>query len=270
LLNLLIAAVERRNGALHRHDWEAMTFRIGVPRSEATVSAPFPPTPGWLDLLPSGQGARDYAERLSTFSWTSFFADCRGGEWLEEARRQWSHYYDFVLIDSRTGLTDSGGVCTIQMPDALVLVFSANDQSFEGGMQVAAAAQNARRGYGRDRGQLTVIPLLSRWCGDEEVDIAERWMRRFDTELAPFVSSWLPKEFSPRNFLERMRVPHVARFSFGEPLPVLTHSLTDASLPGLAFENLARLLASGMREAGKIIDPAYKPPALYPRVKGHR
>ena len=121
----------------------------------------------------------------------------------------------------------------LQLPDTLVLVFAANDQSFNGGMQVVAAAQKARHSYGHDRGQLTVVPLLSRWCGDAEVDIADEWMRRFDSELASVVGAWLPKEFTPRQLLERLRVPHVARFSFGEPLPVLTHSLTDPTLPGL-------------------------------------
>ncbi len=174
---------------------------------------------------------------------------------VEAARLQWASRYDFVLIDSRTGLSDAGGVCTIQLPDTLVLVFAANDQSFNGGMQVVAAAQKARHSYGHDRGQLTVVPLLSRWCGDAEVDIADEWMRRFDSELASVLGAWLPKEFTPRQLLERLRVPHVARFSFGEPLPVLTHSLTDPTLPGLAFASLARLLVSDMREAGRLIDP---------------
>jgi hypothetical protein len=262
LLGLLQAADDRGSGRADIQEWSAATVRVEVPLAETDINSPFAPTPGRLDLLPSGYEGGDYGKRLGNFSWTGFFAEHRGGEWLEETRQQWANAYEFVLIDARTGLTDSGGICTVQMPGILVLVFSANDQSFEGGMQVVAAAQKARRDYGRDRGQLTVIPLLSRWCGDEEVDIAEGWMARFDAELAPLIASWLPRGFSPRRFLERVRVPHVAHFSFGEPLPVLTHSLTDPTLPGLAYDNLARLLASNMRDAGKIIDPGYEDPKL--------
>jgi tetratricopeptide (TPR) repeat protein len=266
LLGLLQTADKRRSGQTDVHEWSAATVGIEVPPAETGVSSPFAPTPGRLDLLPSGYEGGDYGNRLGNFSWSGFFSEHRGGEWLEEIRRQWANAYEFVLIDARTGLTDSGGICTVQMPSTLVLVFSANDQSFEGGLGVVAAAQKARRDYGRDRGQLTVIPLLSRWCGDEEVDIAEGWMERFDAELAPLVASWLPRGLSLRRFLERVRVPHVAHFSFGEPLPVLTHSLTDPSLPGLAYDNLARLLASHMTDAGKIIDPAYEKPKLQAAV----
>ena len=220
---------------------------------------PYAPLPGRLDLIASGDGADGYADLLGTFSWRSFYAESCGGEWVEEARRQWISSYDFVLIDSRTGLSDVGGICTIQLPDTLVLVFVANDQSFEGGIRVVKAAQRARRNFGYDRGQLNNVPLLSRWCGDEETDIAKVWLRRFDQGLPVQVASWLPKTFSPRDFLEKVRVPHVARFTFGEPLPVLTHSVTDPMLPGLAFDLLCRLLASNMAEVGKIIDPSYEP-----------
>ena len=82
-------------------------------------------------------------------------------------------------------------------------------------------------------------------------------MSRFNLELKPFVSSWLPARFEPRQFLEKTRVPHVALFSFGEPLPVLTHSISDPSLPGLAFENLASILATNLQTVGKIIDSNY-------------
>ena len=260
LWSLLHSASIRANGDLDPEEWKSAITRITVPPAEPGVRSPYVPTPAPLDLLPTGHDRENYSEELGDFSWSAFFRDSRGGEWLEAARRQWTRSYDFVLIDSRTGLTDSGGVCTIQLPDTLVLVFAANDQSFSGGMKIAAAAQKARRDYGYDRGQLTIIPLLSRWSGGEEIEIAEEWMRRFDQELRPVTGPWLPKSFTPRLFVERVRVPHVARFSFGEPLPVLTHSLTDPALPGFAFDSLARLIASDMADVAKIIDPAYDPP----------
>ena len=68
-----------------------------------------------------------------------------GGVILERWRDEWKSAYDFVLIDSRTGITDAGGVCTILLPDFLALVFSANDQSFEGALAIVRAAQGARR-----------------------------------------------------------------------------------------------------------------------------
>jgi tetratricopeptide (TPR) repeat protein len=260
LMGLLHDAGREEYRPPERRDWESRLRRITVPSLPSSFRVLNPPTPGKLDLLPSGHGGAEYPARVSGFSWDRFFAERRGGEWLEDLRGQWATAYDFVLIDSRTGLTDSGGVCTIVMPDVLALVFTANHQSLEDGLAIVEAAQRNRASYAYDRAPLAVVPLLSRWCGDDEVDIGEHWMERLNGELRPLVSAWLPLGFEPRQFLEKTRVTHVARFSFGEPLPVLTHSLTDANLPGLAYDTLARLLASRLADVGKIIDPAYEPP----------
>src|SRR5262249_6462268 len=77
--------------------------------------------------------------------------------------------------------------------------------------------------------------------------------------MAPLVETWLPRDLPVRRMLERLRVPHVARFSFGEPLPGTDHSLSDPDRPGLAYDLLAELLASGFANAGRIIEPTYRP-----------
>jgi hypothetical protein len=257
LMGLLCEAFDRGDATSREQDWRNRVVGIEVPKAQSTPNVPKPPVPNRIDFLPSGYGSDDYASRLAAISWAIFFADSRGGEWLEELRDQWADSYDFILIDSRTGLTDSGGVCTIQMPHVLVLVFTANDQSVDGGLRVVEAAQRERRNFGYDRGPLVVIPILSRWEGESEVDIGEQWMKRFDHDLAPLTAPWLPKQFSPRHFLEKTRVPHVPRFAFGEPLPVLTHSLSDPSLPGLYFDTIARLIRAQLANVGTIIDPDY-------------
>ncbi|WP_420128795.1 KGGVGR-motif variant AAA ATPase [Longimicrobium sp.] len=228
-----------------------------LPRPLRPASATPHPEP--LHLLGSGLGSSAYATRLQDFSWGSFFADSNGGQWLEQLRGQWREAYDVVLIDSRTGLTDSGGVCTVQMPDALVLVFTANTQSLEDGLTFLSGVHQARAAFAFERAPLTVVPLLARWEGDREVDLADSWLERMEPLIAPVVETWLPRDLPVRRMLERLRVPHVARFSFGEPLPVLTHSLSDPDRPGLAYELLAELLASGFADAGRIIEPGYRP-----------
>jgi hypothetical protein len=257
LMGLLGEASDRGDGTSAEQNWRDRLVTIQVPQAQSTPSMQTPPAPSSIHFLPSGYGSEGYAKKLSDFSWAKFFADSRGGEWLETLRDQWSDSYDFVLIDSRTGLTDSGGICTIQMPHTLVLVFTANDQSVDGGLRIVEAAQRERRDFGYDRGPLVVIPVLSRWEGEKEVDIGEQWMKRLDRDLAPLTAPWLPKDFSPRQFLDKTRVPHVPRFTFGEPLPVLTHSLSDPGLPGLYFDTIARLILDQLSNVGTVIDPAY-------------
>jgi hypothetical protein len=52
--------------------------------------------------------------------------------------------YDYVLIDSRTGITDISGICTVQMPDKVVLCFSYNNQSIDGTAAVISAISAQR------------------------------------------------------------------------------------------------------------------------------
>src|SRR5262245_38177232 len=63
-----------------------------------------------LSLLSSGRATDDrYSAHLESFDWSDFFAN-RGGELLESLRERWREDFDITLIDSRTGVSDSGGV----------------------------------------------------------------------------------------------------------------------------------------------------------------
>ena len=260
LLGLLSDAVADMAQDLPPDAWRRRCGQIALPplqrlaHKASTASSPQP-----LHLLGSGLRSAEYGTRLQAFSWESFFADMNGGQWIEDLREQWRETYDFILIDSRTGLTDSGGICTVQMPDALVFVFTANTQSLEDGLAFMSGVHKARAAFAFERAPLTVVPLLARWEGDREVDLADSWIERIVSLVGPLVETWLPRDLPVRRMLERLRVPHVARFSFGEPLPVLTHSLTDPDRPGLAYELLSELFASGFSNAGAVIEPGYQP-----------
>src|SRR5262249_15429769 len=121
-----------------------------------------------IDLLTSGEELEDYNKRVGTFSWAEFFRDKKGGQYLERLREQWKQDYDFVLIDSRTGITDSGGVCTIQLPDILVFVVGANQQNLDGCSRVVSSVHKQRSELPFDRSRLLILPLLSRFDGREE------------------------------------------------------------------------------------------------------
>jgi tetratricopeptide (TPR) repeat protein len=235
-------------------EWGAHRITVTLPPLSKTETEPVT-----LDLISSGSYATDYADRVRRFSWDRFFENESGGAILDRWRDEWKQSYDFVLFDSRTGITDIGGVCTILLPDFLALVFSANNQSFEGALAVAGAAQAARRNLGVPRPPLAVLPILSRFDRGDEVAEADQWLKRFSEELKPFYDDWLPKRFKPLQMIELTKVPYVTLFSFGEKLPVLTHGVSEPQLPGYYYRNLARLLESDFRDAASIIDPESVP-----------
>jgi formylglycine-generating enzyme required for sulfatase activity len=206
-------------------------------------------------LISSGDKSADYVDLIRAFSWSNFFEKQEGGLVLERWRMEWKQAFDFVLIDSRTGITDTGGVCTVFFPDILMLVFSTNEQSFKRGIQVANGIQESRRKLEVPRPPLTIFPLLSRFDGRDEIDDSEIWLSRFCHDLKIFYDDWLHKKFEPRQILELTKIPYVTKFSFGEPLPVLSHSLTDPELPGFYISNIVSLITTDFQKASQIINP---------------
>ena len=208
-----------------------------------------------IHIIPSNDQALDYVEQVRQFSWNDFFQNRDGGNLLDRWRNEWKANYDFILVDSRTGITDTGGVCTVYLPDILVFVFSANEQSFGRGVEVINDIQVSRQNLSVPRPPLGVLPLPGRFDGRDEVDEAQLWLTRFANDLKPFYDDWLPKTFNARQMIELTKVPYITKFSFGEPLPVITQGITDPEFPGFYLENLTRLLASDFNEARQIISP---------------
>ncbi len=48
------------------------------------------------------------------------------------SEQDWSASYDYVLVDSRTGITETGGLCIGPLSDQLVVLTALNDQNIEG------------------------------------------------------------------------------------------------------------------------------------------
>src|SRR4029077_15797404 len=78
----------------------------------------------------------------------------------------------YVLIDSRTGISDTAGICTVQMPDDLVTCFTLNRQSIAG-CEAAARSAVSQRGQRGERAKLRVWPLPTR-VEDAEKDKRDR------------------------------------------------------------------------------------------------
>lgn len=125
------------------------------------------PGEGTLDLLPAGRQGPGYAKRVTTFDWAGFYEDLGGGVFLEALKRNLRAEYDYILIDSRTGISDTSGVCTIQIPDQLVVCFTLNKQSIVGAAAVAESAFEQRK---TPSGK----PGLRIWPVPTRVELAER------------------------------------------------------------------------------------------------
>ncbi|TMQ15607.1 MAG: ParA family protein [Deltaproteobacteria bacterium] len=214
-----------------------------------------------LRLLPSGREADpEYYRRLESFEWAAFYRS-RGGDYLERLRGQWLSDFDFVLIDSRTGLSDAGGVCTILLPDIVVAMFTPAHQSLYGVRDVMRLAQQARHRLAYDRGALSVVPVASRV--DRTHPLYADWRTRFASELGEFPSAWLPRDADLAVVLDRLAIGYEPGVSHGERLVALSSDLEVAQLRS-SYERLATLLAGDLADLSPVIGAP--PPDPRPRA----
>ena len=89
---------------------------------------------GALWIMPAGDQDADYGRRLNSLDWQDLYRRRAGFLLFENLKSQWQAEIqpDYVLIDSRTGHTDVGGICTRQLPDAVVALFFPNEQNLRG------------------------------------------------------------------------------------------------------------------------------------------
>jgi predicted acylesterase/phospholipase RssA len=144
------------------HDWYSEDADI---RQYAVALKWDFPGEGRLDFVSAGRQNETYPELVNNFSWSDFYERLGGSQFLDEAARIMRLHYDYVLIDSRTGVSDTSGVCTVKMPDALVVCFTLNHQGIHGAASVAdyVASQRLGQGGGRDGGQdFNIFPVPMR------------------------------------------------------------------------------------------------------------
>ena len=89
---------------------------------------------GELWIMPSGARKPTYAARFNDIDWADLYEKRDGYLLFEDLKAQWEQAIrpDYVLIDSRTGHTDTGGICTRQLPDAVAMLFFPNEQNLRG------------------------------------------------------------------------------------------------------------------------------------------
>lgn len=90
---------------------------------------------GEIHVMSAGLRDSAYARRLTSIDWQDLYLNRDGYLLLEDLKQQWESHsasFDYILIDSRTGHTDVGGICTRQLPDTVVLMFFPNQQNLLG------------------------------------------------------------------------------------------------------------------------------------------
>jgi len=160
---------------------------------------------GEIQFVPAGRQGPDYAERINTFDWYSLYQAHGGDRFFQSVREQAKREFDYVLIDSRTGVSDTSGICTIQMPDILVVCYTYNVQSILGASDIARRVLNKRPG-------LAVFPVAMR------VEFTETDSLIPMRKLARERFGDLVTTANHGEYFDKTEVPYYPKYSFFERL----------------------------------------------------
>ena len=213
-----------------------------------------------LDIITAGRRDENFVSNVKKFDYNNFYQESDGGEYLEELREFWLDHYDFILIDSRTGLTDSSGICSIHMPDILVLLFTLNEQSFHGIKTVAEKAIKGQKQIVFDRFKLRTIPIPSR-IENQETALLDEWMTRIYSSSDAMLE-WLPKKGENLNIqsvtaaqlMNLIKIPYRTYYAFGEKLAVVERGTADHQDIGYTYETIAAVLVNDFQNIELLVD----------------
>lgn len=200
------------------------------------------PAPGRLDLVPAGRQGPTYAARVNAFDWQYFYEELSGGAFLEAVKARTQEHYDFILIDSRTGVSDTAGICTVQLPDTLVACFTANRQSIEGTVAVVHSVRAAWNELPADGPTRRIFPVPTRIeLGEKErLDGARQTAQ---ATFQPFLDHLTPD--ARRTYWDHVETLYYPYYAYEEVLAVFGDRPGQSKSLLSSVEQLTRYLTDG-------------------------
>ena len=185
---------------------------------------------GRLWLLIAGRRSKEhfaeYAYTVRTFDWLDFYQNWEGELYFEWLRQQFEQMADVVLIDSRTGVTEIGGICTYQLADTVVIFCAPNQQSIDGTEQMARnfmdpEVQSLRRGRSLD-----VLIIPARLERAESPSLNE-FQREFVTRFKDFVPQTSKIDIQQ---LWELGIPYIPKYAYNELVAVRESQASDKDM----------------------------------------
>ncbi|GAA3835147.1 FxSxx-COOH system tetratricopeptide repeat protein [Streptomyces phyllanthi] len=233
------ASGSRRSGSWHRE--YARVERHAVSLTPELLGLSFPGG-GSLDLLSAGRQSREYSATVSSFEWDNFYERLGGGMFLDALRDDMKASYDYTLIDSRPGLSDSADICTVHMPDVLVDCFTLSHQSLDGAAAVARAVVE-----GCSERRIRVLPVPMRVDeGEKEKADAGRALARL--EFDGLLKGRGGEELGPaelNRYWGSVEIPYRPYYAYEEILATIGDESGVTTSLLSAFERLTGVISDG-------------------------
>lgn len=160
-----------------------------------------------------GRTWSEYVQFVQTFDWTTFYEKWGGGIYLEWLRNQLKTHFELCLIDSRTGVTEMGGVATQHLADVVVTLCGTNLQNVENTARMVSNFSSDAMQIARDGRPLKVMVVPSR-VDDNDREGYSSFEKSFREAFDNLIPPELSDGFTPLQSL----LPYLAPFSYEETL----------------------------------------------------
>ncbi len=211
---------------------------------------------GQLDFIPAGRQGPDYGQRFSAINWQKFYYVLGGCAFIEQLKINMRSQYYYILVDSRTGVSDTSGICTIQLPDTLVVCFTLNNQSIEGAASITQGVFDQRSDqysissllFPREEEQSVAdwfylsphlfkifpVPMRVDQSERDKLEMRRAYARR---KFDPFL--YRKRVLDRRAYWGAVTVPYIPYFSYEEILAVFKDDPRDPNTCLAAFTRIA-------------------------------
>jgi hypothetical protein len=198
---------------------------------------------GKLALMPAGNrqdaSYTDYAQRVLGFDWKDFYRNCEGEAYFDWFRATMDKQWDVTLVDSRTGVTEMGGVCTHQIADVVVSLVSTNFQNLEGAKAMASSLVNPEL-KARRRGRELKLLFVPARIELAETDKRDDFARKFNSAFEPLMAGL---RWQTSAFVDLM-LSYVPAYAFMETVAVREPARASNAGPIAEYARLATRMAS--------------------------
>lgn len=167
--------------------------------------------------------------------WDLFYNELEGSKFLDEMRRRLKQAYDYILIDSRTGISDIETICTKDLPDDLVICFTLSDQNIDGAAEQARLVDEMRQNNSM-RDKMRILPVVTR-VEDAETDRLEVGLAVARSRFSQFVKDI--------EYWNNARIPYKPRYAYEELLAVFGDEQGNPASMLAACERLVGLITDG-------------------------
>lgn len=210
-----------------------------------------------LSMISAGRFDHRYAARVNVFDWEALHESCP--YLIRALGGLLANQFRYVLVDSRTGFTDTAGICTSILPDKLVVVFTPNRQSLFGATDIVKQAAQYRRNSD-DLRPLLVYPMPAR-VESSEPELRDAW--RLGRGEIPgyqplfeglFAEIYALDQCDLSDYFAEIQIQHVPRFAYGEEIAARVEAGDRLSLARSYGAFAQRLIESSPPGLNRVVD----------------